>query len=103
MLTPGTSVYHWSNSAAVCTVLWPSPANTGFLGANKKPVFAGDGHKTVHTAAEFDQWYTDVPGVNITTEFQIPFSTAANGHLVYDNQNFFPLDGQGWGNEGNNH
>jgi fibro-slime domain-containing protein len=73
------------------------------LGPDKKPVFVGVGHPTVHTAAEFDQWYRDVPGVNMTTEFQLPFTTAANGNLVYDNQAFFPIDNQGWGNEGNNH
>ncbi|MFZ5893043.1 MAG: fibro-slime domain-containing protein [Myxococcota bacterium] len=73
------------------------------LGDNKKPVFAGDGHPTVHTAAEFNLWYRDDPNVNITTEFKLPFTTAANGNLVYDNPNFFPLDGQGFGNEGRNH
>jgi fibro-slime domain-containing protein len=73
------------------------------LGPTKKPVFAGTDHPTVHTAVEFDQWYTDAPGTNLTTEFQLPFSTAANGNLVYDNQNFFPLDGQGFGNENNRH
>ena len=26
-----------------------------------------------------------------------------DGHLVYDNSAFFPIDGQGWGNEGNEH
>jgi fibro-slime domain-containing protein len=73
------------------------------LGADKKPVFAGEGHRTVHTAAEFDQWYRDVPGVNMTTEYKLPFTMAANGNLVYDNQAFFPLDDQGFGNEGRNH
>lgn len=73
------------------------------LGGDKKPVFIGDGHPTVHTAAEFDQWYRDVPGVNMTTEYKLPFTTAANGNLVYDNQAFFPLDNQGFGNEGRNH
>lgn len=73
------------------------------LGADKKPVFAGGTHKTVTTADNFNQWYRDVPDVNMTSEFQLPFATAANGNLVYDNQNFFPLDGQGWGDEGNRH
>jgi fibro-slime domain-containing protein len=73
------------------------------LSPSKKPVFAGTGHPTVHTAAEFDQWYSDVPGTNMTQQFELPFTTAANGNLVYDNQNFFPLDGQGFGNEGNQH
>ncbi|HWA76151.1 MAG TPA: fibro-slime domain-containing protein [Polyangiaceae bacterium] len=73
------------------------------LGSDKKPVFAGGTHKTVTTAENFDQWYRDVPDVNKTVEFQLPFTTAASGNLVYDNTSFFPLDGQGWGNEGNRH
>ncbi|MGC4088170.1 MAG: fibro-slime domain-containing protein [Polyangiaceae bacterium] len=73
------------------------------LGADKKPVFAGGRHPTVTNAANFDQWYRDTPNVNMTSEFTLPFTTAANGHLVYDDQSFFPLDGQGFGNEGNNH
>jgi fibro-slime domain-containing protein len=74
------------------------------LGGDKKPVFAGAGHPTVHTAAEFDTWYRDTAGVNMTSEFKIPFTNdAASGHLVYDNAMFFPLDRQGLGNENRNH
>lgn len=73
------------------------------LGADKKPVFVGGGHPTVHTAAEFNQWYRDDPNVNMTVEYKLPFTTSATGTLVYDNQAFFPLDGQGFGNEGRNH
>src|SRR6187431_1306408 len=45
------------------------------LGGDKKPVFAGGTHTTVHTAVEFDTWYRDTPGVNMTSEFKIPFTT----------------------------
>lgn len=73
------------------------------LGADKKPVFAGVGLKSVTTAADFDQWYRDTPGVNETFEHEIPFTQGANGRAVYDDDAFFPLDGRGFGNEGNNH
>lgn len=73
------------------------------LGPDKKPVFAGVGLKTVTTAADFDQWYRDTPGVNESREHQIVFTPGANGRGVYDNSAFFPLDGEGFGNEGRRH
>ncbi len=70
----------------------------------RKPVFSGmAGLRTVHTATEFDQWYNDVPGTNMTLEYTLPFQTSATGTAVYDNRMFFPLDGQLFGNEGRNH
>jgi fibro-slime domain-containing protein len=73
------------------------------LGPNRKPVFAGNGLKSVTNAADFDQWYRDTPGTNETFEHEIVFTQGANGRAVYDNSNFFPLDGRGFGNEGQNH
>lgn len=70
------------------------------LGSDRKPVFVGGNMRTVTNAADFDQWYRDVPDVNMTFEHTITFNVGANGRAVYDSAAFFPLDGRGFGNEG---
>jgi fibro-slime domain-containing protein len=74
------------------------------LGDDRKPVYAPAG-KTVTTsgAANFNQWYRDTPGVNQSTPFTLMFRNNGNGVWTYDNQQFFPLDGQLFGNEYQDH
>lgn len=74
------------------------------LGADHKPVYAPNG-PTVNTTgkAEFDQWYRDVTDVNKTIPFTIHLTADANGIGTFDSEAFFPIDGQGWGNEGFDH
>ncbi|MCK6592676.1 MAG: fibro-slime domain-containing protein [Polyangiaceae bacterium] len=74
------------------------------LGPDHKPVYAPDG-PTAHTTgpAEFDQWYRDVKDVNIPIEFTINPTITPDGLLTYTNNEFFPIDGQGFGDEGNPH
>jgi len=89
----------------------PSGSDTGIvetnLGADGKPVYAHPGGNTSSTTgqAEFDQWYRDVPDVNrafvlglhmVTTNGIATFSAVKPSY-------FFPLDGQGFGNEDENH
>jgi fibro-slime domain-containing protein len=71
------------------------------LGADDKPVFQTVGNPAQLTGeAEFDQWYRDVPGVNHT--FTITLQLAKVGDSsIYENNAFFPIDGMGFGNEGN--
>lgn len=70
------------------------------LGADKKPVYVDAPHQFTTTKANFDQWYRDVAGVN--QAFPFTFSLTKNGSIyTYDNAAFFPIDGQGFGNEGN--
>ncbi len=74
------------------------------LGPDQKPVYAGqDGNPTTTGQANFDQWYRDVPGVNQPFPIDIPLSDAGGGLYTYDNSAFFPIDGQGFGDEGNPH
>lgn len=73
------------------------------LGADQKPVFAGGNGQTVTTAADFDQWYRDVMGVNESFQHTLTFTQSASGTAVYDNSSFFPLDDRGFGNQGRNH
>lgn len=74
------------------------------LGADHKPVYAPNG-PTVNTTgkAEFDQWYRDVPGVNYSIPYTIALMPDANGVGTFDSDAFFPIDDQGWGNEGLDH
>ncbi len=74
------------------------------LGPDHKPVYASSGG-TAHTTgpAEFDQWYRDVAGVNMPIEFTISPMITPDGILTYTNNAFFPIDNQGFGNEGNPH
>jgi fibro-slime domain-containing protein len=73
------------------------------LGADQKPVYAHTGAtKTVTDPAAFDQFYRNVDGVNQAFEFHLWFAPSA-GVNSFQAAAFFPLDGLGFGNEGNNH
>jgi fibro-slime domain-containing protein len=70
------------------------------LGADGKPVYAGNPTtSTTHGKADFDVWYRDTPGVNMTFMISLPLTAGANGVSTYDNQAYFPIDNQGFGNE----
>jgi fibro-slime domain-containing protein len=75
------------------------------LGADNKPVYQGATCPTPQTTgpAEFAQWYNDVPGVNHNIPISIQLSENTPGEYTYDNSAFFPIDGQGFGDEGNTH
>ncbi len=74
------------------------------LGPDQKPVYAGQaGNPSTTGQANFDQWYRDVPGVNQTIPWTLQLSEVAPGTFRFDDQEFFPIDGQGFGNEGNPH
>ncbi|WP_437619229.1 fibro-slime domain-containing protein [Sorangium sp. So ce1151] len=74
------------------------------LGADQKPVYAHQGG-TEHTTGpeEFNQWYRDVQGVNMPIQFTITPTVDASGIATYDNRAFFPIDEEGFGNEGREH
>ena len=51
-------------------------------------------------------WTESDPMVNIVVYDSLPFQTQGGGSagtVYYNNQEFFPLDGRGWGNEGRAH
>ncbi len=74
------------------------------LGSDGKPVYAHPG-ATPHTAgpAQFAQWYADTPGVNMPFTISLALTETAPGRYAYDSAAFFPLDGLGFGNEGQPH
>lgn len=73
------------------------------LGGDGKPVYAGGTAGTTTGQANFDQWYRDVAGVNINIPTEIALVDQGDGTYVYDDAAFFPIDGQGFGNEGHPH
>jgi fibro-slime domain-containing protein len=77
------------------------------LGQDGKPVYAHPGATTKSTTGEanFNQWYNNVPDVNI------PYLLALHMEVVGGvatfsatlPNSFYPLDGQGFGNQGQKH
>lgn len=73
------------------------------LDADGLPVYAPSGPTSVTSGKEaFDQWFRDVPGVNIRQDGSLPLSQQGD-RWVYDSSAFFPLDGQGFDNQGREH
>jgi len=64
------------------------------LGADKKPVFQGG--EQLSNKENFDQWFRDVPGVNIRFDYSLAMNKTSSSTYVYDDDNFFPADGKGW-------
>jgi fibro-slime domain-containing protein len=75
----------------------------GSLGADGKPVYVSSG-TTRHTTGKtnFDQWFRNVPGVNVAIDYDVPF-VETNGRLLFESNAFFPIDGRGRGNQGRAH
>jgi fibro-slime domain-containing protein len=77
-----------------------------WLGDDGKPVYAGEPTTlTTHGKDRFDEWYRDVPGVNLRTEHTIVLQRVGGGEPRYQVSlpAFFPIDGQLFGNQGNSH
>lgn len=77
------------------------------LGQDGKPVYASaTTTPTTSGKANFDQWYRDVEGVNLTAEHALTLDLVPDSDppvYRYANNNFFPIDNELWGNEGQPH
>jgi fibro-slime domain-containing protein len=74
------------------------------LGDDDKPVYAASDTTETTTGKEnFDQWFRDVPDVNVSIPLVIVLTPFARGNGIYDAPAFFPIDNQGFGNEGRSH
>lgn len=65
------------------------------------PTYAGE--PMITSVESFADWYHDVPGTNMAFPIDLGLMEDTPGMFVYDNSAFFPLDNQGFGNEGNPH
>jgi len=73
------------------------------IGGDQKPVYAPPGPTSSTNGANyFNQWYRDVDGVNIRFDkvsIQLTADPNRQGVYLYDSDNYFPIDDQGWGNQ----
>lgn len=65
------------------------------------PAYAGA--PMITSVASFADWYHDVAGTNMAFPIDLGLVEDTPGMFVYDNSSFFPLDGMGFGDEGNPH
>lgn len=76
------------------------------LGINGRPVFIGNnGAGSITDKDTFDQWYKDVDNINLHVVKQIMLTETSPGAgiFIFDDSNFFPIDNELFGNEGNSH
>ena len=77
------------------------------LGPDGLPVYAGQAGNPMTTGqANFDQWYRDVAGVNLSAPLSITLDntiTSDPNVYTYVNNAFFPIDNQLLGNQGRSH
>ena len=74
------------------------------LGADKKPAFNQVGNpKMLTDAPTFNQWYNTTNGINMPTQIVLDLQEIQPGVFSYQNNSFFPIDNQLFGNEGNGH
>jgi fibro-slime domain-containing protein len=86
---------------------------TGTLGLDGKPVYDTVAHPlgTATTFSNgptsatdfFNQWYHDTPGYNIPISASITLDPIGGGLFQYSSSAFFPIDGLGFGNQGQPH
>ena len=57
----------------------------------------------ITSANTFDQWFNDVPGTNATAAYPMILTRAADGMFEFLTDDFHPIDGALYGNEGEPH
>jgi len=75
------------------------------LGSDDLPVYVGPSRTTSGREA-FDQWYRDVPGVNLGATLDLQLTPDGGDEValsIFDDEEFFPIDDQLLGNEGRAH
>jgi fibro-slime domain-containing protein len=71
------------------------------LGADEKPIYASKGSTDVTSGPEeFAQWFHTTSGVNIEVPITLPLTESSPGSqlFVFKSDEFFPIDGKGFGN-----
>jgi fibro-slime domain-containing protein len=72
------------------------------LGADFKPVYRPGGRLTTGKTA-FDQWYRDTPSINQPFPLKLTLTKGSGSVMTYENEEFFPADGKGFGTQGREH
>ena len=74
------------------------------LGGDRKPILADpdSGRGLIESAESFNQWYNDVDGVNTSRSLDLTL-IRDNDVYRFDDQSFFPIDGELFGNQGLSH
>lgn len=72
------------------------------LGADGKPIWAGPANEVFSSQENFDQWYRDVPGVNMSKPYSLELAETppGSGSYTIERYDFFPIDNELLGNEG---
>lgn len=77
------------------------------LGGGGTPTLidANKGTCSITSVASFGQWYSDVPGTNMTDSLTLTLTETFAGSGIYEyiDGSFFPIDGDLFGNEGRSH
>ena len=74
------------------------------LGADHTPRYAPQGATVCTTGpTQFADWYHDVAGTNVAIPITLSLIETSPGVFVFDSGAFFPIDGQGFGDEGFDH
>lgn len=75
------------------------------LGFDGRPVYAKEGQysQTTNGREAFDQWYRNIPSVNTALNKHLEMVEIAPQLWEYSNASFFPIDNEGFGNQGNSH
>jgi fibro-slime domain-containing protein len=74
------------------------------LGVDGLPIYAsGSTTATTNGALAFAQWFRDIPGVNQAIPFGVTLVEGTDGVHRFDDTDFFPADGLGFGNQGRAH
>lgn len=75
------------------------------LGPDGKPVYNPEyaGPAVITGPESFAQWYVDVPEVNLSIAVTLDVFEESPGRTVFQDSTFFPIDAQGFGNEGEAH
>jgi hypothetical protein len=77
------------------------------VNGNRVPVYNNNkNHPTIINVDQFNSWYIDDPTFNVPIPTTVTVSNADTCDTLlfrYDNSNFYPVDGKGFGNYWNNH
>jgi fibro-slime domain-containing protein len=99
--SPDVSAPVDTGTASECNSVKGDGEGTRFIDADGRDVyFCGYGAQDFNT---FSQWYRDVESVNETVVSTLTLTEQAGGEYVFEDNSFFPLDGQAFGNESWSH